>query len=734
MLAPLSAVICAALSASRVLLVADSPDVANYGHGGQVLAAAAYVEAAAGGAAVDVLLPDCPDCSQLPSLPARDGLRLLMDASWSSGEAGSAVSDWLAINGVLDDKILVVSVDARLPADLVAQWPGVSFVELIVDSSDGSRALKAINHLSLSVRTTNAAYLNGALAAIATHDRNPSQKNATRVAPVAFATPADPTASGRNPAVPIQAYRQGVGDVSSVATCSMVVRLGIRSTRRAADFDAAAYDDVLGWARGVFSGMEYKAVHADLGPYNTAVLQAAREAAAAAGLPPFASTDGGFVSTGTDLGAFPSKDALEEAWLGTGMVDWERLIALVTQSAFGLLEAASGEAAAPAAGALPDLRLVSSIRDHSVQSWVSSYGSGISVSAGLVVAQERTCTATQKRNVATTLTSMYVMLQTEAFALSDVSTSPTVCSTLPLNLPSMRRAASTCLVDSRIRIVGVGLYLHTIGSIDMRAGSFYADYSLYLIQGPQRYATARAAYNALTHSSACASDEPCGCPDFGAAAVPFIPAARASKVLQDVSLLNVFPVTQFPVWRKGSNSTVIDHHRISGTHYFSPDASMWPTDTQKMSVFLENTEESTSDDLGVQFCHLEAYTGVSPSNRFFPGLTVPNSGQTVWTANLNASCWPAMTYPEFYRGGSCPDGIAPVPVAYTQETLPLADASCTCRGGSNPSSRYEFAIFFERPRLPSFFRGFLPPIFVTVVSQGVWFLHPAVFRTRLGVC
>ena len=302
-------------------------------------------------------------------------------------------------------------------------------------------------------------------------------------------------------------------------------------------------------------------------------------------------------------------------------------------------------------------------------------------------------------------------------------------------------------VDKKnVRLVGVGVYINNLGNVDMKSGSFYVDYNLYLHQSKQRYLSIADAESQLSEGPSCSQKgstaQPCECPILQENQWEnYIPPT--TKDLSDhLNLVNVDRVKIFTkvlrdVDETGRDSStsgleqLVDFYRVQAVHYFTPNLRNWPIDTQSLNILLEDMQESNTENTTLRFCHLGQYSGFSPTARYFPGMEL-SVGARPWEAEITTSCWPSLKYPDAYVEGQCEDPGRDVRFPVSEYSN--ADLTCSCLGGRKSSSRYSFSLTFERPPVQSFMKAFLPAIFIVVVNLGVYFLYPKVFETRLGVC
>ena len=314
-------------------------------------------------------------------------------------------------------------------------------------------------------------------------------------------------------------------------------------------------------------------------------------------------------------------------------------------------------------------------------------------------------------------------------------------------------AQAAAAAAPRVRLVGLGVYVSNLGGVDMKAGTFYADFNLYTHQSKVRYRTVAEAEAQLRPSPACSGDAPCACPELGQNQWEgYISPNDTGRVHSVVNLVNVgrsrvvTPVLR-PLGRAASSDAaaaaaaaprVVEYLRVQATLHFAPQLRRWPMDEQHLGVVVEDVRESGSEEETLRFCHMEASAGLSPEARYFPGMELAAAAaasgsepavarRPAWGARVVRACWPSMKHP---RGLETCAAAAPAPgVRYAS-----GDASCTCLGGTKASSRYTFAVRFERPALSSLLKACLPAAFIVVVNEGVWFLHPKVYETRLSVC
>ncbi|KAJ9455365.1 hypothetical protein DIPPA_25398 [Diplonema papillatum] len=687
-----------ALSAGalRVVLVADAPDVVNYRHTRGVSAAVPRLRIAHPAVEWRFVHPACAACSTLDRATPERAVQTLLENSWDAAELSAAVNQSLESG----ESVLVVSIDTAIPPSLAFQHPSASFVELNPDSNAGSKLRKVPNLASFNVPTAKGAYTNGVASAMVA--RGAGGK-------VAVFTPSNPGLLGKDYTDVVRAYRQGASDASA-ELCSIVVPVPIAVST---EWNPTVFNEVERAAMdALWAG--YAVVQAELGPYNAAVLSGLVEYNALTNR-----STPAYATTGVSMGAFETSGTpLNTRWLSSVTVDWQAAISKIVSDFSGGLGA------------------VESLRDPSDTFWTpaASQLDTFDTSAEVSRVQARPCSAPVK-SLQMVVAAVADTLD-EAFALSDIPTTTPSCRDLPLSkLKSTRRLVSGCFRGTKVRLVGVGINVNIIGAVDVMMGAFYADYHLYLKESVLQYDNAVAAYDAMRHGDECQDESiKCLCPDFAEGTIPFISPARVENFTRIVSLMNVFPPEVRTIYVRRSRRRIIDHFRITGTHHFKLDLTEWPLDTQHLSIVLSHTSDSTTDGYEVQFCHMPGYAGLSPTSRYFPGMEL-KMNQRAWNVALNTTCWPELEYTAAYQTGECnPDGTTSRPVWYTKRELPFADVSCTCLGGTNPASRYIFTPIFQRPRLPIFFRMFLPPIFISMVVQGVWFLYPRVVETRLSVC
>ncbi|KAJ9450264.1 hypothetical protein DIPPA_25409 [Diplonema papillatum] len=694
--------LAAALSVSmhKVVFVATAPSFENYMHTYQLEERVLPDLQSTHGANTTFALlnPPCTECDTLSGKTEKQGVEALLSLMWTETDIANQLQAELADLSAFESAV-VFGVDVSFSSNVTAAYENVSFVELNVNSNAGGKTIKAANHVALNIETLKAAYVDGVVAGMTS--KLGKQK-------VAMLSSDNPSSMNKDFTRVNQAFRQGIADATgSVCSYEVLVTLPSFST-----WDETAYDSVRDTALKTFTVDGADVLYTQLGAYDTAVLSATFAANQTATSPLFS-------VTGAWSGANINRETLGSAWLSRNSVNWQSVVSEVlnTFNSQGITG-------------------VSAPRDSSESQWTADFSERVWPPS---VVEQRQSNCSEVDFHFDVIDSVADSVKNTAIPISDEPATGT-CSTLAVQLQPTRDLMNACLsTQQAIRLVGVGIYINTLGNVDMKTGSFFIDYNLYLRQSKTRYTSLEDARAVNSDGSVC-NNGPCVCPRMGENEWEnYVPSdVTADRFWEVVNIVNidrlkmVSPIIKLDT--VGTADELFDHFRIQASHYFSPKLNEWPIDTQRLHVLLEDMAESTSDDPSITFCHLDAFSGLSTSARYFPGMTL-KIGDKPWTVDTTDACWPYSRYPDAYVDGVCnDDGINPNPVRYDKEALPLGDVSCSCLGGTKASSRYAFNIVFERPVLPSFMKTFLPAIFITVVNQGVWFLHPKVYETRLGVC
>ena len=666
---------------------------------------------------VRFLSPPCVGCSEgtVTALPDLEAAEEMLSLSWTQTELEDVLSRETA------DVVVMVSCPP-LSAPFLSQKGTTQFITMQSTQETGTHEISytANNYLTVPLRSESAAYVNGVLSAMQTARMNSEMAVLT-------------TAAGSS-SPEVRAFYQGAFDANpDVCVFTKVVAMNT-SDLYSTQFDAVLYTA----DQAVQNGADV--IYSTLGLLDTAVMAAVKNKSSA----DYAiSAVTGFLTAGD----FNKTGTLGKGWLSQNSVDMERLLrwVLAAGSPFRTFVTAR-PTVAELEGYLGAPEGVANGGDYSYSMWTESVANG-AVSSAAWADMHEPCAA----NSSATQLSVVQTVSTEvrsagvANISSDPSTFPTTCPHAALFstpfLEAVRTSVESCSKVVRgVRLVGVGIYMNNLGDVNLKTGSFYVDYNLYLHQSKTLYRSVNEARAAMKVSASCQHGQLCGC-TFGQN--EWENYAAGDDFDEIVNLVNVDRVrTITPVLKKGlDGESLIEYFRVQAPHLFTPELKTWPMDTQLLEVKLEDYGESNTDNQTVQFCHLEHFTGLAPNARFFPGMEL-EVGKRPWTAAVTSTCWPYLEYPTDYADGVCKsediDGkelrVNPSPTRYNTENMDGGSPSCFCLGGTKASSRYTFGLSFTSPPVPTFMKTFLPPIFIVFVNQGVWFMYPKSFETRLGVC
>ena len=622
---------------------------------------------------------------------------------------------------------LVVSVDCDPTSELVSKYSSVQFVAAAsgaaakveagtVEYAQGSATLG--NYKTLVLASNAAAYENGVLAALQARRGN------ERVAVLYDAGRAGTRANA-------VAFAQGVQDAMGKSVCVLPRALHFNASADARGANFAVAFDV---AQAIVKE-HVDVLYSQLGFYDTAVVQAVKEKAEQ----DYSVNVVTSAVSGSDVGRAKT---LGSVLLASDELDYTKMLQAVSQTggaANPFLESATGANAQAFAAYWGSA--ASKSGDLSFSSWTAVNASR-TASPTVLADMKFRCPAEAENStlsvVAAVADGVAAQVATDAqwytrsapasFHLPNDTCVPEKASYVVEKTSELATACVGNNNNKSVVLLGVGIYIVNLGSVDLKSGSYYADYNLYLHASKVKYATRDDARASLSTGPSCEEGGVCQCPSFGqnewrsyiGDGVPL------TDVMNIVNIDRVRTVT--PVQR--GNTTA--YYRVQGTHLFRPSLKDWPMDTQELPVKIEDLLQSTTDEFLVQLCHMPHFSGVAPGARFFPGMELGNGRP--WGASLSYSCWPYLKYPDAVAMGECTAGVNPNDVAYPQSEVPSCRASCSCLGGTKLSSRYTFTLKFQRPKLPSFLKNFLPPLFIALSATGVWFLYPEHSTTRLGVC
>ncbi|KAJ9459745.1 hypothetical protein DIPPA_11419 [Diplonema papillatum] len=286
---------------------------------------------------------------------------------------------------------------------------------------------------------------------------------------------------------------------------------------------------------------------------------------------------------------------------------------------------------------------------------------------------------------------------------------------------NLSAATQPCVpkLNGNVRLVGVGVYLNAVGSVDMNDGSVYIDANLYLHQHISQFLTPAEAESTIT-------DGVCDPALFQENTwFPYINASE--KDYQNKLYISSMDNSETVAAVTELNTRQVSYLRLQGNHLFDPMVRHFPFDRQELRIVLEESAQSTIENRTVVFCHMPHYSGMSPAARFFPGQSF-TEGRQEWAASVSVNCWPSFEHPYQYLVEGCENDVA-VPW-----DVPGAELSCTCLGGTRASSRYTWTLTFFRPSTTAFTKIFLPPLTMTLVNEGVWLIKPWSYAKRLSIC
>eukprot|EP01063_Lacrimia_lanifica_P004058 TRINITY_DN12272_c0_g1_i1.p1 TRINITY_DN12272_c0_g1~~TRINITY_DN12272_c0_g1_i1.p1 ORF type:complete len:919 (+),score=292.76 TRINITY_DN12272_c0_g1_i1:43-2799(+) len=660
--------------------------------------------------------PASPACDAVAAIntsttPLEEIIQLLDAARWqNASEVAAAVGAFAA--GAPTSVILGLDVGA-FPEELAAAHPQARFVELALslDNATGYSQGGADNLKVLTLNKARTEYLNGVMAGLVATDKHGA---------VAVLAPAGNATAGANASAGVanrasRYFRQGVIDVAP-DVCIFNVQVDLDSN--GATTFAHGYAEVHRVAFDTYRTTDVIYV-AGLDDYEEAVLAAAADIWKS-NYKAYAVTSSGQQPVGSSL------TGNAEVALSGVSLDYLKLFVLVNDGATKGPLSKDPEYpmwADPLVKSTPQplpkmakcTLSGSSLKSHDAlleAAWQQREGYGALPALGTVPEPAAECAATGEE-------------------------APPALPKAKAYWNAVRDLSLQCFSQetNQVRLVGVGMYLNHMGHVDLKTGVFSVDYNLYFHQWKTRFGTYEAADATLTASGECADPgRPCVCPPMSEN--EWENYAGGEEVQETVNFVNAERLHSIrPVYKDGEGkSSLLQYFRVQGNYVFRPNLHNWPFDSQRLSLELEDIVKTANDDIPVRFCHLTNYSGLAPTGRYFPGMDM-KPGAKIWEVALGTSCWPSLEYPLDYQNGVCEDGVHnPQPVMYPAAKFPDADASCTCLGGTRAASRYTMTIGFDRPKTLSFMKYFLPPMFITLVNTGVWFLYPKLYETRLGVC
>eukprot|EP00756_Hemistasia_phaeocysticola_P026339 Hpha_TRINITY_DN16056_c1_g3::TRINITY_DN16056_c1_g3_i1::g.121242::m.121242 len=585
---------------------------------------------------------------------------------------GNATQELLIVVGGIDVKSLCDQLTGQFPALLILGFDDVSKEQKQYSWSCGVVALPA---------PTRAAYTNGLVAGVA------AANSGRNILAIVFK---DDTVAQTS----LSAFVQGVAD-TGVDICLQVAQVS-QGSRRNYTMDALAWDATEGRVRDAMEGGNTTdVVYSQLGIFDAAVAAAVSRKNKQSNYNPLSVVGiGGGAVVEENLGMVLSRDLL----------NWSTLIGSAVEAAMH--------------GKLPNLVPA----DTSFSMWSDP---------DLIANLEKPANRVAERNCSAKDGTKQTRGDTIAGIPSTTSTfSPfTDFRKQCLYLPQVTNGAKTTELISacvpgggNVRVIGVGMYINNLGDVDMQAGSVYVDMNLYLHEYRYKVGTLQDAAD-LSPGGQCKSG------DFRENEwVGYLPPAKAGDLDKSLMFLSMDRVkTITPVLDPQRNE--ISYYRVQGLHYFSPELDDWPLDRQRLRLVLEEAAQMAMYNTTAVFCHMPHFSGMSPRARYFPGMTL-TEGSSLWTYATSFSCWPYLRYPTAYVQGTCPAEEPPLDIPEGAARGP----SCSCLGGVQVSSRYTWTLDFVRPVLAVFLKSVLPPIFITAVNQGAWFLHPKSYETRLGIC
>eukprot|EP00755_Sulcionema_specki_P022049 Sspe_Gene.75568::Locus_47209_Transcript_1_1_Confidence_1.000_Length_2545::g.75568::m.75568 len=673
---------------TRIILVANAPPVANFYFSKDILnRVVPELKSRYPGYTVAFVYPTCPNANceyYLKETDVEKGTMQIVEAMWNDTMVEQHVAQEIGANS---DPTFVIGVNTPFPTSLVSAFPNASFVSLQVGHSVNTTGQGTVIRMPF----LRAAYLSGAIAAMSASDANKR---------VAVLVP-----RGNPYAEEVGAFRQGIADAKSTV-CVTVVEVSLDTRSRAYRNSVNAATDML--------NTKYDVIYPILAQWDQPVI----DVVTTKSLGQFQV----FVITGPFNGVTVNFNRNSRVWLSRDVFKW-------TDSIDSII--ADLSAGRPLPERMPDT---------SETLWTATWNPTTTIQSGTPaeVESEFVCGKyTNRREALKEVATQEINPDINIGAGQDGA-----CVTPPpLYLTKTSEVIWHCTDDGgSIRLVGVAVYITILGNVDMKAGSFYADFNLYLYQHKGRYRTNEqvdAVLRKPDRPSVCGGDDiNCLCPAWGQNELEnFVPGNQTDNFHR---LVNVVTTDRFkaviPVFRPGEvgddGTPVIDFFRYQSLQYFQPTLSDWPLDTQQLTIALEGIVASTTTFRSVRFCHMDEYSGLSPKARYFPGMDLTFS-ESPWQASIITVCWPYSAYPRNFADETCQTGQT-APQGPVLHSFP--DVTCSCLGGTRASSRYTFALEFKRPQLPAFLKIFLPPMVITATTQGVWFLHPKLFETRLGVC
>lgn len=258
-----------------------------------------------------------------------------------------------------------------------------------------------------------------------------------------------------------------------------------------------------------------------------------------------------------------------------------------------------------------------------------------------------------------------------------------------------------------VKMVGIGMYVLNVGNIKLIEASFYADFLLFVFENEVDFASIdEAQRKGWRKGTASCSDT-------------FLNSPNTTKLNREVEdYLAFINMDKGRTVRKifAPDSNTIDHFRVMSLFYFKTSLRQWPFDTQYLDFVLETIASRTHGDLSTLFCHLDAYSGLSPMIRF-PGISGRSLDLKV-AKSVKEVCWPPFARP---AASQC-------------EHQTPEEQSCFCLQGRNHASRHTVTITYARPFQEAMVKTIFPPLIISLVTLGSYVFPSKDYAPRLGVC
>lgn len=303
-------------------------------------------------------------------------------------------------------------------------------------------------------------------------------------------------------------------------------------------------------------------------------------------------------------------------------------------------------------------------------------------------------------------------------------------------IPPDAVTGNTSTTAKAVNVYGVGFFINDVAGIDLKAGTFYVDFQLFVLRYYRSFPDSASALAEATVPSSIHGNRPCA---FNTGQNWLYLANLSLASIEDQKLLNFVNIGKFPKITVKSRASAaellagaggqpkaaasfLDHFRVQSEFYFAAALKDYPFQRQTLPVHLEMASDVVQAEPSSLLCHLERFSGfawqLSSFSPKFPTRTLA----------AHATVGEEYTAPPFGTTKSAPTCGEEDPAQFCYPRSDTTDAPL-----SHASSRVSWNMSFQR----TYALGVLelaPPSFIGMSSLISYALPADDYKSRLSSC